>query len=104
MLPNQTPEARAAALQKASDARAARALVKHRLKFGGASITDILMQGQGDDAVGRMKVSALLESMPGVGKVKARGIMESLGIADNRRIRGLGVQQMRAIANYFEGA
>lgn len=104
MLPNQTPEARTAALQKAAEARQARALVRHRLKFGGASITDILMQGQGDDAIGRMKVSALLESMPGIGKVKARAIMEELGVADNRRIRGLGVQQMRAIANYFEGA
>lgn len=104
MLPEQTPEARAAALQKASEARRARALVKHRLKFAGASITDVLLQGQGDDAIGRMKVSALLESMPGVGKVTARSIMEQLGIAENRRVRGLGVQQMRAIANHFEGA
>lgn len=104
MLPNQTPEARDAALQKAAEARQLRALVKHRLKFGGASITDILLQGRGDDAIGRMKVSALLESMPGVGKVKARAIMEQLGIADNRRIRGLGVQQVRAVADYFEGA
>ena len=104
MLPEQTPEARAAALQKASEARRARALVKHRLKFAGASITDVLLQGQGDDAIGRMKVSALLESMPGVGKVTARSIMEQLGIAENRRVRGLGVQQMRAIASHFEGA
>lgn len=104
MLPEQTPEARAAALQKASEARRARALVKHRLKFAGASITDVLLQGQGDDAIGRMKVSALLESMPGIGKVTARSIMEQLGIAENRRVRGLGVQQMRAIANHFEGA
>lgn len=104
MLPDQTPEARSAALQKAGEARQARALVKHRLKFAGASITDIMLQGQGDDAIGRMKVSALLESMPGVGKVTARSIMEQLGIAENRRIRGLGVQQMRAIARYFEGA
>ena len=104
MLPSQTPEARTAALQKAAEARQARARVKHRLKFGGASITEILMQGRGDDAIGRMKVTALLESMPGVGKIKARSIMDELGIADNRRIRGLGVQQMRAIANYFEGA
>ena len=104
MLPNQTPEARAAALQKAADARRTRALVKHRLKFGGGSITEIMMQGQADDAIGRMKVTALLQSMPGVGKVKAQSIMDALGIADNRRVRGLGVQQIRAIANYFEGA
>lgn len=104
MLPSQTPEARAAALQKAASARQTRALVKHRLKFGGGSITEIMMQGQADDAIGRMKVTALLQSMPGIGKVTAQTIMESLGIADNRRVRGLGVQQMRAIANYFEGA
>jgi transposase len=104
MLPNQTPEARAAALQKAAEARQARALVKHRLKFGGGSITEIMLQGQADDAIGRMKVSSLLQSMPGVGKVTAMSIMETLGIADSRRVRGLGVQQMRAIANYFEGA
>lgn len=104
MLPPQTPEARDAALQKAAAARQQRALVRHRLKFAGASITEIMMQGQGDDAIGRMKVVALLQSMPGVGKVRATQIMAEIGIADSRRVRGLGVQQIRAIANYFEGA
>ena len=104
MLPPQTPEARDAALQKAAAARQQRMLVRHRLKFAGASITEIMMQGQGDDAIGRMKVVALLQSMPGVGKVRATQIMSEIGIADSRRVRGLGVQQIRAIANYFEGA
>lgn len=104
MLPDQTPEARAAALQKAAEARHTRATVRQRLKAGGASVTEILLQGRGDDAIGRMRVSALMESMPGIGKARARAIMEELGIAEGRRIRGLGVQQLRAIANYFEGA
>ena len=39
-----------------------------------------------------MKVSALLESLPGVGKVRAKQIMERLDIAESRRIRGLGRQ------------
>ena len=104
MLPPQTAEARAAALSKAADARQTRALVRHRLKFAGASITEVMLSGQGDDAIGRMKVTALLESMPGIGKVRAREIMQDVGIADNRRVRGLGIQQMKAIARHFEGA
>lgn len=104
MLPAQTPEARTAALARAAEARQQRALVKHRLKFGGASITQVMLAGQGDDAIGRMRVRALLESMPGIGKVRAGEIMAIVGVAEGRRIRGLGVQQIRAIARHFEGA
>jgi hypothetical protein len=103
MLPPQTPEGREAALNKAAVARQQRAIVRHRLKFAGASITEVMLQGQGDDAIGRMKVTALLESMPGIGKVRAREIMEQVGVAENLRVRGLGVQQIRAIAQHFEG-
>ena len=42
---------------------------------------------------GKLKVVVLLESLPGVGKVKARKIMEDVDIADNRRVQGLGAQQ-----------
>ena len=38
-----------------------------------------------------------LESLPGVGKVKARRLMEEVGIADTRRVRGLGAQQRQAL-------
>ena len=102
MLPAQTPEARQHALDKPAEARHARALVRHRLKFAGASITEVMLAGQADDAIGRMKVTALLESMPGVGNVRARELMAEVGVAENRRVRGLGVQQMRAIARHFE--
>lgn len=54
-----------------------------------------------DDTVGKMKVSALLEAMPGVGKVRARQIMERLGIAESRRVRGLGANQRSALENEF---
>ena len=49
------------------------------------------------DTVGKLKVVSLLESLPGVGKVKARKIMEEIGIADNRRVQGLGAQQQQAL-------
>ena len=75
-LPPLTPEQRAAALEKAAKARKERAEVKNRLKKGSTTLPQVLKEGQTDDVVGKMKVSALLESMPGVGKVRAKQIME----------------------------
>ncbi len=105
-LPALTPEQRAAALIKAAEARAVRAKVRNRLKHSGASLSQVMADGQIDDAdgriVGKMRVSALLESMPGVGKVRARQIMERIGIAENRRVRGLGTHQIAALTQEFE--
>jgi DNA uptake protein ComE-like DNA-binding protein len=89
--PQLTPEQRSAALAKAAEARAARAEIKARLKMGSMSLADALASDDGN--VGKLKVVSLLESLPGVGKVKARRIMEDIEIADNRRVQGLGAQQ-----------
>ena len=102
-LPPLTPEQRAAALEKAAKARKERAEVKNNLKRGTTTLPSVLKQGQSDDTVGKMKVSALLEAMPGVGKVRARQIMERLGIAESRRVRGLGANQRTALQNEFGG-
>lgn len=90
-----TPEQRAAALEKAKEARAARAEIKARLKMGSLSLAEALDSDDGN--VGKLKVVSLLESLPGVGKVKARKVMDDVGIADNRRIQGLGTQQRAAL-------
>ena len=50
-----------------------------------------------DQNVGKLKVVSMLESLPGVGKVKARRVMDEIGIADNRRVQGLGAQQRAAL-------
>ncbi len=102
-LPPLTPDQRAAALEKAARARKERAEVKNNLKRGATTLPAVLKQGQSDDTVGKMKVSALLEAMPGVGKVRARQIMERLGIAESRRVRGLGANQRAALENEFGG-
>jgi hypothetical protein len=99
--PSLSPEQRAAALQKAAAARTARAELKERLKMGSISLADVLTQGDTDDIVGKTKVLAVLESLPGVGKVKARRTMEEIGIADSRRVRGLGAQQREALLAAF---
>ena len=74
-LPPLTPEQRAAALERAAAARRERASVKARLKNSGESIEQVIAAGRDNDAIGKMRVSALLESMPGVGRVRARQIM-----------------------------
>ncbi len=102
-LPPLTPDQRAAALEKAAKARKDRAEVKNNLKRGGTTLPAVLKQGQSDDTIGTMKVSALLEAMPGVGKVRARQIMERLGIAESRRVRGLGANQRTALESEFGG-
>jgi DNA uptake protein ComE-like DNA-binding protein len=89
--PQLTPEQRSAALAKAGEARAARAEIKARLKMGSMSLNEALTSQ--DPNVGKLKVVSLLESLPGVGKVKARRLMEDVEIADNRRVQGLGAQQ-----------
>jgi hypothetical protein len=102
-LPPLTPEQRAAALEKAAKARKERAEVKNRLKHGAVSLAEVLKDGQTDDVIGKMKVSALLESLPGVGKVRAKQLMERLAIAESRRVRGLGANQRAALEREFGG-
>ena len=51
----------------------------------------------GDETVAKMKVLAVLESLPGLGKVKARRAMEELKIAKTRRVQGLGTNQRKAL-------
>lgn len=93
--PQLTPEQRAQALAKAAEARAARAELKNQLKMGSVSLAEALSSN--DATVGKLKVVSLLESLPGVGKVKARKIMDDIGIAENRRVQGLGQQQKSAL-------
>ena len=101
-LPPLTPEQRAAALEKAGAARRARAEFKVRLKSSGATLHDVLESGATDEAIGKMKVIAVLEAMPGVGKIKAVRIMDKLAISPSRRVRGLGVKQREALEKEFE--
>src|SRR6476469_2392985 len=100
-LPSLTPEQRAAALEKAAAARSERAAVKNRLQPAQGSLAEVVDDGQTNDVIGKMKVSALLEAMPGVGKVRARQIMDELAISESRRVRGLGSKQASALVARF---
>ncbi|HEX9235244.1 MAG TPA: integration host factor, actinobacterial type [Actinomycetota bacterium] len=99
-LPTLTEEQRKEALAKAAEARRKRAELKNQLKAERMTLRDVLSH-QGDDVIGKMKVSSVLESLPGVGKVRARRIMERLDISATRRVRGLGAKQKDALLSEF---
>ncbi|WP_322762309.1 integration host factor, actinobacterial type [Frankia sp. Cr2] len=100
-LPPLTPEQRAAALEKAGLARKQRAELKERLKKAEVSLASVLERADTDEVIGKMKVAAVLESLPGVGRVRATKIMERLAISDSRRLRGLGAKQRAALVQEF---
>lgn len=100
-LPDLSPEQRQAALKKAAEARRRRAEIKAKLKSGSMGMNDVLRQSGDDETLGKMKVSAMLEALPGVGKVRAKSIMEELNISPTRRLRGLGDKQKEALRERF---
>ena len=71
--------------------------------MGSVTLAEVLALADNDDIVGKTKCLAILESLPGVGKVKARRLMEDIGIAESRRLRGLGDQQRASLLAAFSG-
>ncbi|HEY7703630.1 MAG TPA: integration host factor, actinobacterial type [Acidimicrobiia bacterium] len=92
-----TPEQRQAALAKAAEARRVRAEVKELLKTGSVDFAELLNRADSNDTIAGLKVEAALAALPGMGKIKAKRLMEANGIADNRRLRGLGERQRAAL-------
>ena len=90
-LPQLSEEQRAANLKKAAEARHARAELREKIKKGEVTLESVL--NSEDPIASRMKVSTLIESLPGYGKAKAAKIMDELGISATRRVQGLGVRQ-----------
>ena len=68
-LPQLTDEQRKEALEKAAAARHARAELREKIKTGQVTLEEVL--DSDDPIAARLKVSALIESLPGYGKAKA---------------------------------
>lgn len=100
-LPPLTPQQREHALEAARVARKARADVKDGLKAGTLSVAEVLKAASEPGPIGKMRVSALLAAMPGLGKIRAGQVMERLKIDENRRLRGLGPNQREALLEEF---
>jgi signal recognition particle GTPase len=99
--PALTPEQRQAALEKAAVARRQRAEVKEKLKASSLTLAELFEQCDRDETLAKLKVVSVLESLPGVGKVRARRLMQELDISESRRLRGLGRNQREALLKRF---
>ena len=101
-LPELDAESRRQALERAAEARKIRAELKQQLKSGEIDFAQVLERAQDDEIVAKTKVSAVLEALPKVGKVRARKMMERLDISPARRVRGLGANQREKLLREFE--
>lgn len=100
--PSLSPEQRQAALEKAAAVRRERAEIKDHLKAGRITLKQLLERAESDETVGKMKVLAALEALPGTGKVKARRLMDTVGISEGRRLQGLGAKQRETLLEAAE--
>lgn len=101
--PQLSPDQRQAALEKAAAARRLRAELKEKLKMGSTDLQELFDLAGKDETVGKMKVLSVLESLPGLGKVKARRLLEECEISETRRIQGLGVNQRAKLFERLSG-
>ncbi|MCL4517017.1 MAG: integration host factor [Firmicutes bacterium] len=95
-LPKLTPDEKRKALRKAREMRSKRAEIRRGLKDGRLSLIQIL-NSLDDEAIARMRVVYLLESLPRIGKATTKKIMQEIGIDRSRRVQGLGNRQRGAL-------
>ena len=99
--PQLTPKERQEALLKAAISRKRRAEIKTKMKNAEISFDAILELAKDEDAIAKMRVKELLESLSGVGKVRAQTLMDRLKISPTRRIQGLGRLQIKQLREEF---
>ena len=95
-LPKLSADEKRKALQKAQLMRSKRAELRMKLKSGSLSLQDVL-NSKDYEVVAKMRVAYLIQSLPQVGKVTSKKIMEEIGINENRRVQGLGKRQINAL-------
>jgi guanylate kinase len=89
--PKLTTQERRDALKAAVAARRSRAAFKEEIKVGKKSWKDAFSAQ--DESIKKMRVRELIESLPGVGEVRAKNILERAGISPTRRVGGVGRSQ-----------
>ncbi|GFP30067.1 hypothetical protein HKBW3S44_01256 [Candidatus Hakubella thermalkaliphila] len=98
--PQLSAEQRKMGICKAVRLRRERAAIKQKLRRGKLSLEQVISMD--NEAVSKIKVIEILESLPKIGKLSARHIMEELEISPDRRIRGLGSRQREALLDYLD--
>ncbi len=95
--PQLTSEQRAAALAAAAEVRSLHASTRVELKTGRLSLAQLLARAEVEPRIGSMRMSAVLESLPGYGAARSATLLGELRIPGGRRIRGLGPKQRAAL-------
>lgn len=102
-VPVLTNEQRIAASAKAVIIRTKRAVLRKQLKDSQISFTGVLAVAITDEIISGMKVVTILESLPGIGKIKAAALMATCDIAHSRRMKGLGTTQSAKLRTALNG-
>lgn len=104
MIPELTTEQRRANLEKAMELRKVRAEIRRKLGDGTCSVDDVLWLAEsGDQAASGMRVKQLINALPGYGLRRAQSLMKQIGIADSKRVGGLGWKQRAALVAKLDG-
>lgn len=98
--PRISAAARNEALLKANAVRRERQVVLAALKSGKISLEQILDRGD-HPVIARTRVRRVLESLPGIGKVRADRCLDACGIWEKRRVQGLSARQKAALLSHF---
>ena len=98
------PVDRAAAARAAVAARRGRAAVKSAIaerRRQALDVAETAWAGEATAPEATLRVRELLTSMPGIGPTRAARIMTDLGIAESKRVGGLGVRQRRTLGDWL---
>lgn len=104
MIPELTTEQRKTNLEKAMEMRKRRAGIRARLANGTYNAAKVIRRAlDGEQAYAGMRVKQLINAMPGYGFKKTQAFMKSLGIAENKRVGGLGSVQAANLIMKLDG-
>ncbi|HWL02885.1 MAG TPA: guanylate kinase [Microbacteriaceae bacterium] len=94
---------RAAASRAAVAARRARAAVKTAIESGDRSALEVAETAWRDPASpeATLRITDLLTSIPGIGRVRAQRFLDELGISERKRVGGLGARQRPRLRGFL---
>jgi len=96
---------RTAASRAAVAARRARAAVKQAIESGERSALDVAEAAWRDAASpeATLRITDLLTSIPGIGRVRAQRFLADLDISERKRVGGLGARQRPRLRGFLRG-
>ena len=98
--PHLSIEERKAALFKAVEARKIRSEFKLRVKNKQIRWHEAFESTE--EAIQKMRIKELLESIPSFGSTRAENILDQIGISHSRRIKGIGIRQKSELLKMLE--